>query len=183
MLEIIYMPLIAILNHWDYGLKNPFKSEIYFVNTTRFIDQKWCIKNPIMPRDPELDPPRLRAYGTYSVFVTDPLCFLRDIVGTEGEFMMNENSFQVRNIIVKTFSRVIQGGGISALDMAANTSELGKLIANQISPVLKDYGVGIPVLYIKNTSLPPAVETAPEKPTSMGLRVIWVNSLNLPRLR
>ena len=31
MLEIIYMPLIAILNHWDYGLKNPFVLKISLI--------------------------------------------------------------------------------------------------------------------------------------------------------
>ena len=169
MLETNNMPVMTTLNHWDHGFKSPFKSEIYFVNTTRFNDQKWGTKNPIMLRDPEFGPLRLRAYGTYSIRVTDPACFLTEIVGTDGEFTMDEISFQVRNIIVQEFSRVIAGCGIPALDMAANTSDLGKLVARQISPVLTEYGLSIPELYIENISLPPAVEAALDKRTSMGL--------------
>jgi len=104
--------------HWTddtHGFKSPFKSEIYFVNTTRFNDLKWGTKNPIMLRDPEFGPLRLRAFGTYSVRITDPAKFLTEIVGTDGEFTMDEISYQIRNIIVQEFSRVVASSGIPAL--------------------------------------------------------------------
>lgn len=169
MLETNNMPVLTTLMHWDHGFKSPFKSEIYFVNTTRFNDLKWGTKNPIITRDPEFGPVRLRAFGTYSVRVTDPAKFLIEIVGTDGEFTMDEISFQIRNIIVQEFSRVIAASGIPVLDMAANTADLGKLIATEIAPTLEAYGLTIPELYIENISLPPAVEQALDKRTSMGL--------------
>lgn len=169
MLETNNLPIMTTLQHWDHGFKSPFKSEIYYVNTTRFSDLKWGTKNPIMIRDPEFGPTRLRAYGTYTVKVADPAVFLREIVGTDGEFTMDEISYQIRNIIVQEFSRVIAQSGIPVLDMAANTADLGKLIANAIDPTMKEYGLSIPELYIENISLPPAVEAALDKRTSMGL--------------
>ena len=125
MLETNNMPIMTTLQHWDHGFKSPFKSEIYYVNTTRFNDLKWGTKNPIMLRDPEFGPIRVRAFGTYSVRVTDPAKFLREIVGTDGEFTMDEISFQIRNIIVQSFTQVIASSGIPVLDMAANTADLG----------------------------------------------------------
>ena len=169
MLETNNMPILTTIQHWDHGFKSPFKSEIYYVNTTRFGDLKWGTKNPIMLRDPEFGPTRLRAYGTYTVKVTDPAVFLREIVGTDGEFTMDEISYQIRNIIVQEFSRVIAQAGIPVLDMAANTQELGKLIATAIDGTMKEYGLTIPELYIENISLPAAVEKALDKRTSMGL--------------
>ncbi|TDT77099.1 membrane protease subunit (stomatin/prohibitin family) [Litoreibacter halocynthiae] len=169
MLETNNMPILTTLNHWDHGFKSPFKSEIYFVNTTRFNDLKWGTKNPIMLRDPEFGPLRIRAFGTYSVRITDPAVFLREIVGTDGEFTMDEISFQIRNIIVQEFSRAIASSGIPALDMAANTGDLGKLIAAAISPIVAQYGLTIPEFYIENISLPPAVEAALDKRSSMGI--------------
>jgi membrane protease subunit (stomatin/prohibitin family) len=169
MLETNNMPIMTTLNHWDHGFQSPFKSEIYFVNTTRFNNLKWGTKNPIICRDPEFGPVRIRAFGTYSVRVTDAARFLTEIVGTDGEFTMDEISFQVRNIIVQEFSRVIASSGIPVLDMAANTADLGKLIAGEIAPTLESYGLAIPELYIENISLPPAVEAAMDKRTSMGL--------------
>ncbi|MEP5758047.1 MAG: SPFH domain-containing protein [Litoreibacter sp.] len=169
MLETNNMPIMTTLQSWDHGFKSPFKSEIYFVNTTRFNDLKWGTKNPIMLRDPEFGPLRLRAFGTYSTRVTDPAMFMREIVGTDGEFTMDEISFQIRNIIVQEFSSAIAGSGIPALDMAANTGDLGKLVAQAIGPVVAKYGLTIPELYVENISLPPAVEAALDKRTSMGL--------------
>ncbi|GHG91627.1 SPFH domain-containing protein [Pseudodonghicola xiamenensis] len=169
MLETNNMPILTTLQHWDHGFKSPFKSEIYFVNTTRFNDLKWGTKNPIMLRDPEFGPTRIRAFGTYTTRVKEPARFLTEIVGTDGEFTMDEISFQIRNIIVQEFSRVIAGSGIPVLDMAANTADLGRLIATQVSPTLDSYGLEMPEFYIENISLPPAVEAALDKRTSMGL--------------
>jgi len=169
MLETNNMPIMTTLQHWDHGFKSPFKSEVYFVNTTRFSNLKWGTKNPIMIRDPEFGPTRIRAFGTYTIKVSDPATFMREIVGTDGEFTMDEISFQIRNIIVQEFSRVIAQSGIPVLDMAANTAELGKLIATAIDPTMKEYGLTIPELYIENISLPPAVEAALDKRTSMGI--------------
>lgn len=169
MLETNNMPVMTTLQHWDHGFQSPFKSEIYFVNTTRFNNLKWGTKNPIICRDPEFGPVRLRAFGSYSVRVADAARFLTEIVGTDGEFTMDEISFQIRNIIVQEFSRAVAGSGIPVLDMAANTADLGKLVAAEIAPTLAEYGLMIPELYIENISLPPAVEQAMDKRTQMGI--------------
>ncbi|WP_226779378.1 SPFH domain-containing protein [Oceaniglobus trochenteri] len=169
MLETNNMPIMTTLQHWDHGFQSPFKSEIYFVNTTRFSDLKWGTKNPIILRDPEFGPTRVRAFGTYTVKVSDPSRFMSEIVGTDGEFTMDEISFQIRNIIVQEFSRVLATSGIPVLDMAANTGDLGKLVAERISETVTAYGLIIPELYIENISLPPAVEAAMDKRTSMGV--------------
>lgn len=169
MLETNNMPIMTTLQHWDHGFQSPFKSEVYFVNTTRFNDLKWGTKNPIMARDPEFGPVRLRAFGTYSMRVTDPATFLREIVGTDGEFTADEISNQIRNIIVQEFSQAIARSGIPVLDMAANTGDLSKIILDAISPKVAEYGLSLPEFYIENISLPEEVEKVLDKRTSMGI--------------
>jgi membrane protease subunit (stomatin/prohibitin family) len=169
MLETNNMPILTTLQHWDHGFQSPFKSEVYFVNTTRFNDQKWGTKNPIMARDPEFGPVRLRAFGTYSMRVTDPGKFIQEVVGTDGEFTADEISFQIRNVIVQSATQVLAKSGIPVLDMAANTADLGKIIANAIAPQVGEYGLSIPEFYIENISLPEEVEKAMDKRTSIGV--------------
>jgi membrane protease subunit (stomatin/prohibitin family) len=169
MLETNNMPILTTLQHWDHGFSSPFKSEIYFVNTTRFNDQKWGTKNPIMARDPEFGPVRLRAFGTYSMRVTDPGKFIQEVVGTDGEFTSDEISFQIRNVIVQSASQVLAKSGIPVLDMAANLADLGKIIADAIAPQVGEYGLSIPEFYIENISLPEEVEKALDKRTSIGV--------------
>lgn len=169
MLETNNMPIMTTLQHWDHGFQSPFKSEVYFVSTTRFNDQKWGTKNPIMARDPEFGPVRLRAFGNYAMRVADPGKFMKEIVGTDGEFTADEVSMQIRNVIVQEVSRVLAGSGIPVLDMAANTGDLAKIVTTAITPKVAEYGLAIPEFYIENVSLPEEVERAMDKRTSMGV--------------
>ncbi|QBX35433.1 SPFH domain-containing protein [Paracoccus liaowanqingii] len=169
LLETNNLPVLTRLQHWDHGFRSPFKSEVYFVNKTRFNDLKWGTRNPIIARDPEYGPIRLRAFGTYSMRVSDPARFMSEIVGTDGDFTRDEIAFQIRNVIVQEFSRAIASANIPVLDMAANTDQLGALVAKAIAPVIEAYGLILPEFYIENISLPAEVEAMLDKRTSMGI--------------
>src|SRR5574344_2648789 len=65
------LPILATLKGWKYGFNSPFKAEVYFVSTKQFVDLKWGTPNPVMLRDPEFGPIRIRAFGNYSIQVTD----------------------------------------------------------------------------------------------------------------
>ncbi len=169
MLETNNLPILTTLQHWDHGFQSPFKSEVYFVSTTRFNDQKWGTKNPIMARDPEFGPVRIRAFGTYSLRVADPGKFMTEVVGTDGEFTTDEVTNQIRNQIVQAASQALAASGIPVLDMAANLEDLGKIIADRIAPKVDEYGLSIPEFYIENISLPEEVEKALDKRSSMGV--------------
>ena len=60
------------LGAWKHGFNSPFKAEVYFVNTKQFTDLKWGTSNPVMMRDTDFGMVRLRAFGIYSIRVTDP---------------------------------------------------------------------------------------------------------------
>ncbi|NYS25567.1 SPFH domain-containing protein [Rhodobacteraceae bacterium 2376] len=168
-LETNNMPILTTLQHWSHGFNSPFKSEIYFVNTRRFGGMKWGTQNPIMLRDPEFGPIRLRAFGSYAVRVSEASVFLREIVGTDGDFTQDKVSGQIRNIVVQKVSRVLAGSGIPALDMAANTKDLGDMVRKGIDPTLDEYGLDLVEFYIENISLPTEVEKVLDQRTSMGI--------------
>jgi len=48
----------------------------------QFTDLKWGTMNPIVMRDAEFGPTRIRAFGTYVVRIQDPAVIIRQIVGT-----------------------------------------------------------------------------------------------------
>lgn len=168
-LETNNLPLLTALQHWHHGFNSPFKSEVYFFNTRRFTGLKWGTKNPVMLRDPEFGPVRVRAFGSYAIRIEDPARFLREVVGTDGRFTQDEVSEQIRNIVVQKCSKVLAASGIPVLDMAANTKDLSEIVAKAIAPTLGEYGLSMPELYIENISLPEAVEKALDKRTSMGV--------------
>ncbi|MBX2855233.1 MAG: SPFH domain-containing protein [Rhodobacteraceae bacterium] len=163
------MPILSTLQHWDHGFESPFKSEIYFVSTRRFTDLKWGTRNPVMLRDPEFGPIRLRAFGSYEMRVVDPGAFLREIVGTDGDFGAEEISDHLRNVIVSRFANAIATAHIPALDLAANYDDLGRFVRDRIQPEMTELGIEITKLLVENVSLPPEVEQALDRRSSMGV--------------
>jgi membrane protease subunit (stomatin/prohibitin family) len=165
-LETKNLPILTKLQHWDHGFNSPFKAEVYFVNTKRFINLKWGTKNPIMLRDPEFGMVRLRAFGTYTIRVTDPQKFLTEIVGTDNLFSTQEITEQLTNIIVSKFATVMGDQEIAALDLAKNYEKLGTFITAKISPFFEEYGLSLTHIFVENISLPEEVEKALDKRTS-----------------
>jgi membrane protease subunit (stomatin/prohibitin family) len=143
--------------------------EVYFVNTKNFTDNKWGTKNPIMLRDPEFGPIRLRAFGTYAIKVVDAGKFIKEIAGTQAHFTTEEITEQLRNLIVTRFTDALGESKIPILDLAANYDELSKFISNKINPEFGEYGLDVTKFLVENISLPPEVETALDKRSSMGI--------------
>ncbi len=168
-LETKNLPILTTLQHWDHGFNSPFKAEIYFVNLRKFTDLKWGTKNPIIIRDKEFGVVRLRAFGTYEMRISDPALFLKDIVGTNGNFNVEDISNQLRNIIVSRFSNIVADSGIPVLDLASRYDQLGEYITQKLAKEFENYGIELTKFLIENISVPPAVEEAIDKRSSMGV--------------
>ncbi len=168
-LETKNLPILSTLQHWYHGFESPFKAEVYFFNTRQFTDLKWGTKNPIMMRDKEFSMVRLRTFGTYNIRIDDPAKFIREIVGTDGHFTVDEISSQLRNLIVTRYTDILGSSDIPVLDLAGNQGQLGELLTQRIAPEFKDYGLELTQILVENISLPPAVEEALDKRTSMGM--------------
>ena len=168
-LETKNLPILATLKGWKYGFNSPFKAEVYFVVTRQFTDLKWGTQNPVMRRDPEFGPIRLRAFGTYAMRVSDPGALVKQVSGTNASFTAEGITDQLRNIIVSRFTDTLGESKIPMLDMAGNLNELGDFVASVIRPEFMGYGLELMKLLIENISLPPAVEEALDKRSSMGI--------------
>ena len=163
------MPILATLKGWKYGFNSPFKAEVYFVNTKKFLDNKWGTPNPVMVRDPEFGPVRLRAFGVYEYRVEDAGKFIKDIVGTDGDFTVEKINNQLRNIIITRFSDAVAESKIPVLDMASNYNEFSEKIGQVIIDEYKEYGLNMTKFLVSNISLPEEVEKAMDKRSSMGV--------------
>ncbi|WP_225765195.1 SPFH domain-containing protein [Inquilinus sp. Marseille-Q2685] len=168
-LETRNLPILSTLQGWKYGFESPFKAEVYFLNTKRFTDLKWGTMNPVMLRDPEFGPVRLRAFGTYAIRVKDPAAFIREIAGTDGRFTTDEITDQLRNLIVTSFAGAVAKSNIPVLDLSANYDQLGKVIRDAIQPEFDAYGLEVATLLVENVSLPEEVEKALDRRSSMGV--------------
>ena len=163
-------PILSTLAGWKYGFNSPFRAEVYFVSTKQITDLKWGTPNPIMLRDPEFGPIRIRAFGTYALKAVEPKALLEELVGTDKVVDAEEITELLRSMIISTFADVIGSSKIAALDLASQYQEFGETLRLAVQEKIDDeYGLELPQLYIVNISLPEAVEKALDTRTSMGV--------------
>lgn len=164
------LPLLATLQGWKHGFESPFKSEVYFVSTRQITGLKWGTPNPVMMRDPDFGPIRLRAFGTYNLQATDPRALLTELVGTDASFEAEAVSELLRSIIITAFSELVSSSQVAALDLATKQQQLSETLRGLVVEKIDDeYGLNIPQLFIVNISLPEQVEKAIDARTSMGV--------------
>ncbi|MEY4546622.1 MAG: hypothetical protein RL685_2817 [Pseudomonadota bacterium] len=164
------LPLLSTLRGWKHGFQSPFKSEVYFVSTRQLTDLKWGTPNPVMLRDADFGPLRIRAFGTYSLRAIDPKVLLKELVGTNSSFAADELGELMRSIIVEAFTDLIGKAKIAALDLASRYRDLSEQLRLLVRERIDDeYGLDVPALFILNVSLPPEVEKALDARTSMSV--------------
>lgn len=163
------MPILTTLKSWKYGFNSPFKADVYFVSTRMFMNQKWGTQNPVIVRDPEFGPVRLRAYGSYNFSIIDAKKFLTEISATNPDFSTADVAGQLKNIVVSRGMDSIASSKIPMLDLAGNYDELSKTINEKIQPDFADMGLNLAKYLIENISLPPEVEQALDKRSEMGI--------------
>jgi len=162
------MPILTSLSNWKYLFENHFKTDVYFVNTKQFINQKWGTTNPIMMRDAEFGILRLRGFGVYSFRVGEPVIFLKEVFGSNKFYKVDQINEHLKSLIVSTVSDLLGEAKIPAIDLVTQYDELGKLTLQSLGDRFNVYGLLVSDFAIENISLPESVEQAIDKRTQMG---------------
>ncbi len=162
------MPVMTTLESWKYGFNSPFKADIYYLNMKNFIDQKWGTTNPIMLRDADFGIVRLRGFGTFSYRVSDPVKFLTNALGSDIAASTEDFTPQFKRQAVSALSDLIAESKVAALDLAMHYDEMGASLKEKMRDKFDYMGLTITDFTIENLSLPPEVEAAMDKRSSMG---------------
>ncbi|HVO88677.1 MAG TPA: SPFH and helix-turn-helix domain-containing protein [Casimicrobiaceae bacterium] len=163
------IPILSDLKGWKYAFESPFKADVYYVITRLFTGNKWGTANPVMMRDQDFGIVRLRAYGTYDFRISDVPKFLKEVAGTDDHFRLDEFNDTMRSRIVSVFSDALATAKVPALDVAARYGELGEALMPVINPILgAKYGLTMTSFIVENVSVPPEVEQAIDKRSSMA---------------
>jgi excisionase family DNA binding protein len=163
------IPVLTKLKSWKYGFNSPFKADVYYLNTRLFTGNKWGTSNPVMMRDDDLGIVRVRAFGTFDFRIVDATTFLKDVAGSDQNFRLDEFADTMRSRIVSVFADALATAKIPVFDVASRYTELGEALLPLINPVIKaKYGIEMPSFILENVSVPPEVEQAVDKRSSMA---------------
>jgi excisionase family DNA binding protein len=163
------IPIISTLKGWKYGFESPFKADVYYVTTRLFTGNKWGTSNPIMMRDQDFGIVRVRAFGTFDFKIVEPKLFLKEVAGSDHHFRLDEFGDTMRSRIVSVFTEALATAKVPVLDLATRYSELGEALLPVINPITTGkYGIEISSFVLENASVPPEVEQAIDKRSSMS---------------
>ncbi|MCC6455484.1 MAG: SPFH domain-containing protein [Caldilineaceae bacterium] len=162
------LPILSGLLRLATGGDNMFTAEVYFVNMREFTDMKWGTPQPISLRDTDLGLVRLRAFGQYSMQISDPKRFVDQIVGTQGIYTTAQIEDYLRNAIISRMTDVLGENMKSIFDLPQLFDEIS---AGMRAKVQDDFtAMGIALKQFMVVSINPTEETAKaiDERASMG---------------
>ena len=164
------IPVLTKLKSWKYGFNSPFKADVYYVTTRLFTGNKWGTANPIMMRDDDFGIVRvarvrhLRLQDRRSEAVPEGSRRLGS--ATSGSTSSPTRCARASSASSPTRWRRRK---IPVLDVATRYTELGEALLPLINPVVTaKYGLEIASFIVENVSVPPEVEQAIDKRSSMA---------------
>jgi membrane protease subunit (stomatin/prohibitin family) len=162
------MPILATLKGWKYGFESPFKAEVYFCSTRKFTNLKWGTPGPATMRDKDFGIVRATAFGIYAIRIKDPGTFIKDVVGTDGNFTTEGIQENLRGKLGTRIKEVLPELGLSIIDLEAKVTELGSRLLQKLADEFTAYGLELVEVQVQDVGLPEEVEKAIDKRGAMA---------------
>ena len=164
------IPLLVRLIGAPFGGETPFKAEVYFVNLREFVDMKWGTAEPITLRDPDLGIVRLRAFGRYSMQISDPPLFVNKVVGTQGLYQTSQIEGYLRGMIVSRLTDLLGEISKSVLDLPRLFDEIGASVKAKMADDFGSLGITLKAIFTESISLPEEVQKLIDR--GAGIRAV-----------
>ncbi len=163
------MPLLSTLSAFPYLFISPIITDLYFINTRQFIDNKWSTRNPIMKRDIEMNMVRIRSFGKFSFKIVDPKQFMKEIFGTKGIVMSFDIATYLSSMLTEAFATIIGESQSSVLDLACEYRKISVAIQTKFNEQINIIGIEFSDVIIENISLPDEVEKLIDEQSGIGM--------------
>jgi len=154
---------------FGYGENSPFRAEVVFVGKQLFPNLKWGTREPILFRDSEFNIIRLRAFGSYSIQVSETMLFVNKVVGTKGLFSTDSIEDYLKGIIISKLNVVLGANLKTVLDIAGTIDQLNLILRTELQSDFSGLGLSIHDLYIQSISVPDEVQKIIDTKSGMGV--------------
>ncbi len=152
------LPILTKVLSLPWGFKSPFRAEVYFVSLKIFTNMRWGTKDPVAFKDSELGLIRLRAFGTFTMQVTQPLLFINTLVGTQGSFETTQIEDYLREVIVSRLNDFLGETVDSLIHLPKYYDEMGVAVRARLTEDFRKYGIALVDLFINRITPPEEVQ-------------------------
>jgi membrane protease subunit (stomatin/prohibitin family) len=162
------LPILTKVLSLPWGFKSPFRCEVCFVNQKVFTNMRWGTKDPVAFKDNEFGLIRLRAFGTFTMQVTQPLLFINTLVGTQGSFETTNVEDYLREIIVSRLNDFLGETVDSLLNLPKYYDEMAVAVKTRLTEDFRKYGMEMVDFYINRITPPEDVQKMIDERSGMA---------------
>jgi membrane protease subunit (stomatin/prohibitin family) len=148
------LPILSTLKGWKHGFESPFKAEVIFISKRVVTGFGWGTPSPFRLRDPEFGILEITARGHFAFHVIEPSAFVRNVVGTDGDFTKTEIRDRLRKKFVTEAISAIAETGKSFYEMASHYDDLSAELKKRVEvPFFDLYGIDLDDTSIQSIDL------------------------------
>lgn len=162
------LPVLTKVLSLPWGFKSPFRAEVYFIAQKVFTHLRWGTAEPVAFKDSELGLIRLRAFGTFTMRVTQPLLFLNTLVGARGTFDTREVESYLREIIVSRLNDFLGETVDTLLNLPRYYDEMGVAVKSRLKDDFAKYGMELVDLFVNRITPPEEVQKRMDERAGMA---------------
>lgn len=163
------IPVLTKLLSLPFGFQSPFEAFVYYVSTKTFTDLKWGTKEPIVFRDKELSMVRLRAFGKFSIKITDARVFIAEIVGTQGYVSTEPVVRFLKDVIVQRLNDLLGETLTTILDLPMHYNEIAQGLRAKVADAFGKYGIECTDMVLGAITPPEEVQKMIDRRSSMAV--------------
>jgi len=167
-LSTMNIPLLTRLLSLPYGFKSPFQAQVYFVNLKTFLNLKWGTKEPVSFKDSELGFVRLRAFGIFSIKVSNPQLFIAEVAGTQASYTTDHIEDYLRDLLVGRLNDFMGETLKTIFELPQYFDEMAAAWKSRLADDFAKYGLEIADLVINSITPPEEVQKMIDERAGMG---------------
>jgi membrane protease subunit (stomatin/prohibitin family) len=147
------IPFWTTITKFMQAFQSEHKVGIYFYKKVTILNQKWGTSSIIKYEDPKYKfPVGLKAYGNYSMRITDPKGFFVNVVGGAPDYKIDNFREVMGARIVQPMTDYFAEAKLGYTDIDAQREEMSTGISKKLTAVFGDLGFEITDFRIEGTS-------------------------------
>lgn len=149
------LPVLTRISNWRLGFQNPFRCEIVFLSGQVFTGRRWGTSSPVFCHVGGLGEVPLRAFGNYSISLSNPQLFYETIFGTKMSVTLSEVEDLVQGHILEQLPSCVTDQE-SLKHLHQNQDLISKKLEDRLNSVLMS--IGLRMRSIQLMSILPSTE-------------------------
>jgi membrane protease subunit (stomatin/prohibitin family) len=162
------LPIVTRILSLPFGFTSPFRAEVYFVNLKVFTNMRWGTKDPVAFKDSQLGLIRLRAFGTFTLRVSQPALFVNSLVGTNGSYTTDQLEDYLREVVVARLNDFLGESVETLLELPRQYDEMAVAVKTRVAQDFRKYGMELVDFYINRITPPEDVQRMIDERSGMG---------------